>query len=41
MAFPKKSKSPSGATTGGLLPPPEKMVHFFAKTHKHAKYVST
>jgi hypothetical protein len=39
LAFLKKPKSPSGATTGGI--PPEKMVHFFAKTCDNAKYAST
>jgi hypothetical protein len=37
-AFPLKTKSPSGATTGGI----PKMVPFFAKIHrKCAKYAST
>jgi hypothetical protein len=28
LGFPLKTKSPSGATTGGI-PPPQKMAHFF------------
>jgi hypothetical protein len=30
LAFPRKTTSPSGATTGGI-PPPKKWPHFFAK----------
>jgi hypothetical protein len=41
LGFPLKTKSPSGATAGGI-PPPQKMVPFFAKFHrKCAKYAST
>jgi hypothetical protein len=40
LGFPKKTKSPSGATTGGI-PPPQKWSHFFAKVRKRAKYDST
>jgi hypothetical protein len=41
LAFLEKPKSPSGATTGGIPPPPEKWTHYFAKTREHGKYVST
>jgi transposase InsO family protein len=40
LGFPQKTKSPSGATTGGI-PLPEKWSHFFTKTHKFANYAST
>jgi hypothetical protein len=39
LAFPKKPKSPLGATMGGI--PPRKMVHCFAKIREHTKNVST
>jgi hypothetical protein len=38
LAFLKKPKSPSGATTGGI---PSKWSHFFPKIREHAKYIST
>jgi hypothetical protein len=39
LGFPQKTKSPSGATAGGI--PPPKWSHFFAKVRKRAKYDST
>jgi hypothetical protein len=40
LGFPLKTKSPSGATTGGI--PPKKWSHFVAKIHcKYTKYAST
>jgi hypothetical protein len=39
LGFPQKTKSPSGATTGGI--PPKKWSHFFAKIRKFANYAST
>jgi hypothetical protein len=41
LGSPQKTKSPSGATTGGTPPPPKKWAHFFAKIRKCANYVST
>jgi hypothetical protein len=43
LGFPLKTKSPSGATAGGIPPPKKnKMVPFFAKIRrKCAKYAST
>jgi hypothetical protein len=42
LGFPLKTKSPSGATTGGIPPPKKKWSHFFAKTHHRCtKYAST
>jgi hypothetical protein len=38
LGFPQKTKSPSGATTGGI---PPKWPHFFTKIRKRAKYDST
>jgi hypothetical protein len=34
LGSPQKPKSPSGATTGGMPPPPKKWSHFFAKTRE-------
>jgi hypothetical protein len=39
LGFPQKTKSPSGATAGGI--PPKKWPHFFTKIRKRAKYDST
>jgi hypothetical protein len=39
LGSPQKTKSPSGATTGGT--PPEKWPQFFAKIRKYANYAST
>jgi hypothetical protein len=42
LGFPQKTKSPSGASTGGIPPPPpKKWSHFFAKNRKFANYAST
>jgi hypothetical protein len=40
LGFPQKTKSPSGATTGGI-PPQKKWSHFSQKIRKRAKYDST
>jgi hypothetical protein len=41
LAFPQKTKPHSGATAGGIPPPPKKWSHFFAKVRKRAKYDKT
>jgi hypothetical protein len=41
LGSPQKTKSPTGATMGGIPPPPKKWSHFFAKIRKCANYAST
>jgi hypothetical protein len=42
LGSPQKTKSPTGATMGGMPPPPpKKWSHFFAKIRKCANYAST
>jgi hypothetical protein len=42
LGFPQKTKSPSGATAGGIPPPPQKNGPMFSqKVRKRAKYDST